>query len=295
MLIRFPFNKKTISALQEVLRVCNVNYHHNKGTHKHAIKLTERTAYEVYNAFKEKSFSIDNEIKDIAMSSSKLVHNEQKYLPGFQKQKFVNLHENCKETIEQELSIYDNLLIDDRRYRYGLNHVEHRESPNELTNKIVNRDAPLTQVDTNKYTVPDLLSSILELERFPVLVVIDHHKSFDQLNTFFNASKYIVDPSKQICLFRVDNTTEYNLNDFIKDNNFNNYLDTNIEIVYISSNNLPKLLLKTDWKPLCVVSHTGSIVNNNVLTYCKDISDLIILYDSFIAATRSRWSSYGNL
>lgn len=292
--IRFPFNKKTITTLQEVYSLIKEPTHHVKGTHKHAIKLSERSAYEIWNAFKDKQFDIDSKLVDIAMQSEKLINKEHEYLAGFKKQKFINIKDTCQEVINKDLPEYDSLIVEDRRFKYGLNFVEKSESPYELTNRIVNRDSSLVQLSTSTYSASDLLSSIIELKRLPLLVVIDR-ENLDQLSTFFNASKYIVDPKKQICLFRVDNTPEYNINDFIKDNKFNNFLDNNIEIVYISSNNLPKLLLKTEWKPMCVISYTGSLINNHVLNFSKDASDLIILYDSFIAASKSRWSVYGNM
>ena len=66
----------------------------------------------------------------------------------------------------------------------------------------------------------------------------------------YNAFNNIVPNSKQTVLFRVDQSTEYVINDYIRDKSLNNWLDNTTEIVYINKSKLPKLLLKTISDPI---------------------------------------------
>jgi len=89
-------------------------------------------------------------------------------------------------------------------------------------------------------------------------------------------------------LFRIENDkkTEYNLNNFIKDNNLNNWLDKSTKVVYISKNKLPKLLLRSDWQPMAVLGLSSLRSNNSVQTYTLDATDLVVFYDEDLSLIR---------
>ena len=62
--IRFPFSKKLIAELDNMLRLFNLEYSHSKGTHEHHFKLTERAVFELVSRFQSRHFIIDQEILD---------------------------------------------------------------------------------------------------------------------------------------------------------------------------------------------------------------------------------------
>ena len=93
-------------------------------------------------------------------------------------------------------------------------------------------------------------------------------------------------------LFRNTKTDEYNVNDFIKDKKINNWLDKTTEVVYISKNKLPKLLLKNNWLPQAVVSLDSVRSHSKVRYYVDELCDLIVYNDDSPSIFANRWSSH---
>jgi hypothetical protein len=94
--------------------------------------------------------------------------------------------------------------------------------------------------------------------------------------------------TEQTVLFRVENnkSTEYNLNNFIKDNGLNNWLDKATKVVYISKDKLPKLLLRNEWQPMAVLGLSSLRSNNSIQTYTLDATDLVVFYDEDLSLIR---------
>ena len=78
-------------------------------------------------------------------------------------------------------------------------------------------------------------------------------------------------------MFRLDNKTDKEFNQYIKDHNLNNSLAKDTQVVYISSSKkFPKPLFNSDWQMESVL-FLESIRNTKLEHYL--VSDLIIHYD----------------
>jgi hypothetical protein len=272
--VRFPFSKKTIIDLETVANSHRKIYQHQKGSHEHFFKLAPNLVFDLLNVFKKKDFEIDKELFEIYKEVNDIKENPSRYVPGLWEGKFLNF-KNDVSVLIKDLKSYQIL---DRKKQLGLEYIT-GDVPSGLTGEICNRSEPYIVVNPDLYSLDKLVSSIIDLDRFPLLVVLDVGSELDQITQFYNSIKYLVPDSQQCALTRVDGSSEYNFNDFVKDKCLNNWLDNTTKIVYISKNKLPKLLIKESWRPQCTLKLTSFRSCNTVSTYINDTCDLIIAHD----------------
>ena len=101
--------------------------------------------------------------------------------------------------------------------------------------------------------------------------------TLDYLSTTYNSFKGFVKPDKISVMFRLDNKTDKEFNQYIKDHNLNNTLAKDTQVVYISSSKkFPKPIFNSDWQMESVL-FLESIRNTKLEPYL--VSDLIIHHD----------------
>lgn len=276
--VRFPFSKKTIQAIEKLSSQHRNIYDHKRGTHEHYFRLTETAVRDVVQAFINKQFDIDSQLLAFYNEIVEIENNKDTYLTNIN-----NLSDNALKLISEEIGSVndpDNLLkLCDRKRRYGINDIK-LPTDNTLAGKIALRPTQHVNLDPELYNIHSVAESLIQLERFPLLVVIDQDDALLQLTTVYNAFSYLVPREQQSALFRVDTqNNKYSVNNFIHDNQLNNWVDSNTKIVYISKTKLPKLLLKTEWKPIAMLAITGTRCHTMVDYYIKDQCDLIVYHD----------------
>jgi hypothetical protein len=134
-----------------------------------------------------------------------------------------------------------------------------------------------------------VLTALWELDRFPLLVIIDTDEAEEQLYECANYYRDILNPQEQSVLFRLEDKNS-GFNQLIKDRKLNNWVDKSTKVVYISKNKLPKLLVKNDWKPTAVLSY-NSKVDRHIDFYNNFNCDLIIYREESLSPFR-RYSKY---
>ncbi len=288
--VRFPFNKKTIVLIEELASKLRRFYKHEKGSHEHYFKFNELTAEAVVEKFKEKSFYIEpdllehyEKIKEVRAESANLI-------PGVYNNELRNFRSSAIELMESELGPLNSsnlMMYFDRRERYGIARFEF-DQPNGLLGEMLYRQDGQIAVSPTKYKLHEVVEVLYQLQRFPLLVLVVEENSLTQVSAIYNAVSNVYSSAEQTVLFRIENDkkTEYNLNNFIKDNNLNNWLDKSTKVVYISKNKLPKLLLRSDWQPMAVLGLSSLRSNNSVQTYTLDATDLVVFYDEDLSLIR---------
>jgi len=278
--VRFPFAKKTIIDLESVASKCNKFYFHKKGSHEHFFKLNEKTISLLLDVFKDKEFEIDLKLLEYYNQIEDIKQNPINYVPGFWFNDLTNLDDNAVQYIKNQVPDLDPIKLYDKRNQLGLSYIT-CDVPSGVVGKIITRQQSLINIDPKEYSLDKIIEGLYKLERLPVLVLVDADNELDQMTKVFNAFKHTVSNFEQVALFRVDNNNEeYNVNNFIADKVLNNWLDENTKIVYIKKDKLPKLLLKTNWKPQSVLELTGIREHMNVSKYVQDICDLIVCHDN---------------
>ena len=181
-------------------------------------------------------------------------------------------------------------IFADRKNMYGVEHIDENDLNdsvqrlNPLTNKIIRRKSTQIFINKDVYNYNILAESLLELFRYPILIVCNDKFRLNDIQPFYETFKGVFQQERVSVLFREENTTAdgQEINNYIKDKKLNAPLDTTSKIVYINGDNIPKPLLKSGWKPRSVVLSGSKMSNGKIRTYLNDC-DLIIHYDTDIS------------
>ena len=295
IVVRFPFNKTDIVYVQEAANKCQ-EYHHQKGSHIHSFAYNERNILNLLDRFTKKEFTIDEELLDIYDKVKAINSNPQEYLSGIDDNyNLININAKLAVTIQNEVgeaSAESFTKLYDRRFRYGFNHVANLgKARNELIHNIAARK------ETTYHSIPSIestnaiLTALWELDRFPLLVILDPLHAEEQLYTFANHYRDILDAEEQSVLFRLEQK-DAGFNQLVKDRKLNNWVDISTKVVYISKSKLPKLLVKNEWKPSAAFSFTSSM-DRFVDSYVSFNCDLIVYREEHMSPMRRHSRYYG--
>ena len=295
IVVRFPFNKTDIVYVQEAANKCQ-EYHHQKGSHIHSFAYNERNILNLLDRFTKKEFTIDEELLDIYDKVKAINSNPQEYLSGIDDNyNLININAKLAVTIQNEVgeaSAESFTKLYDRRFRYGFNHVANLgKARNELIHNIAARK------ETTYHSIPSIestnaiLTALWELDRFPLLVILDPLHAEEQLYTFVNHYRDILDAEEQSVLFRLEQK-DAGFNQLVKDRKLNNWVDISTKVVYISKSKLPKLLVKNEWKPSAAFSFS-STMDRFVDSYVSFNCDLIVYREEHMSPMRRHSKYYG--
>ena len=296
--VRFTFNKKLIDLIDN-LRTSDLNGTYEKQNKTHSFPYNEYNLYKIVKLFEGRNFVLDSFVEENYKIMDDMMSNKKDYIPGIYGFKIKNLNDKAVNFMISALGSPDSKtlpLYKDRSKQFGIEHIDDddlQESINQfsiISKGIINRQDKTVFVDKGKYNFNNLAESLLELSRYPILVVLSSddplgqmlevHKSFS--GVFYNDSSTV--------MFREDNLNEYNqnFNQSIKDYGLNNSLDSNTKIVYINANKLPKPLLQSDWRPQVALFMKSVRCHRNVETYLDEL-DLQIHYDTDLSPFVSRF------
>tara|TARA_B110000858_G_C17745025_1_gene446876 strand:- start:68 stop:1279 length:1212 start_codon:yes stop_codon:yes gene_type:complete len=287
--VRFTFNKKLISALECINSIENKSLYNDKVRY---YLLTELNLYKVINALQDKNFEIQLELTEKYKVLEEMNNNRKSYIPGIYSFKLENLHNNAVDYIISSIGepTTDNLaLYKDRSRLFGIEHFDEEDlnfSINKLTTlsqKIVRRSQKDVMINSDVYNFDTVAESLLELNRYPLLVCLNDATDYDNLQTVYHSFRNIFSDDSFCTLYRKNNTSADNIafNQYIKDNNLNNTLDFRSKVVYTSINKMSKTILKSNWKPQAAIL-MGSIRSPKIDAYLSEI-DLVIHYDTDIS------------
>lgn len=271
--VRFPFTKKDIVKLQS-LHIPPREYIHVRGSHEHFYKLTGANAHAVVKALENRNFIIDADLIEYVSKVSEILDNAHLYNSSLE-----NVIQRIDSPRKETISQMSDLLKADRSLQFG--YFVDRSEIKTLTQHIAYRDNIEVPCDPDTWTLQEIVNSVAELKRFPLIVTVDESEALEQVMQIHQAFMPHVDNSLQSVMFRVDNNDIANnqLNLYIKDQELNNWVDNCTKIVYIKKNKLPKPLLESDFTPICSLSKTSIRSHNNVRLYIDSSCDCILHND----------------
>lgn len=288
--IRFIFNKKYIGKIQE-LRDSIGRSEYNTKEKAHYYDFNEKNCYSIIKAYESCSFEIEQSLFEYYKKLEDMMENKENYVPGIYGLKLKNIAKSAVDFMISDIGepTIDNLaLFRDRAEVYGLFHFDDKDLEKSLQNlsdlskKLILRSNINVLVPPSKYNLKDVFASVLELNRMPLVVLINEKTALDDIKMFHPCtSGGLVFPENVSVMFRLDNNTDYNkaFNLFIKENNINRPLDNKTKIVYTKKNELPKTLLEKDWKPKTAIVIGSERLDGKVTDYIKTC-DLVIHFDS---------------
>jgi hypothetical protein len=284
LVVRFPFNKKTIAQLDTVAGNYRQFYSHARSSNEHKFKLYEPVINEIVELFKTKKFNIEPRLLEINDEIESIKSKRNETVPHITADDFVNVDPRIKEIAEKEIGPFskeNRIKYWDRSIRYGYEKEQrYFDLASSLTENIANRSIVKQYVNPLAHELSDIAATLKELDRFPLLISLSRNKELEEIKTLIEVFDFI-DVREQILLDRIEDQSNenYAVNRYIKEKNLNNWLDNDIKIVYIFKNSLPKLLLKGDWRPITHLSLNGERESTATANYIEQYCDLNIYHD----------------
>ena len=290
--IEFTFSSPIRKALVEVSKkVSNLTQVANGKIY--SADLTEKNIVALVEALEPFNFIIDEKIQNYYKTIKSWDGSE------VQKQFLITniVYPNFQKHITADLGIdtaIDENVIIDRSMRYQYFYENSGKTPENLTELIASRKNAKMWIDRNKYRFDQVIASLIDLKRFPLLVVFDSYapkKCLDELVLLSENLKDFGIYENIGIYFRLDNTDGgKEFNQYIANNSYNCQLDSTTKIVGVQSGKIPKFLLKTDWKPMSVISLGNQLRHSKTAVYANSC-DLIISYSESepIMETALKW------
>ena len=206
---------------------------------------------------------------------------------------------NTVDDITKEIDFTKEYILElwDKRRLYGLEHfddIHFRVST--LTQKIMKRDNASVVVSNKTWTINQLFDSIGEMNRYPLMILLNQDTAIEELNAVYQATKGYISNKDISVHFRLDNKRYGEFNQFIRDKGLNNSIDSNTKIVIANRKKITKPILKSNWKPICMLAFGNSRLSGTIVNSYSFQFDLRLFYceeDSMISQyTRTRVSNY---
>jgi hypothetical protein len=255
------------------------------GARVYGVSYTEKNIHTLVGHFLREDFEIDDKILNFYYEIDKLLTSKNNNFDIFKTE-----NENFKKIIESKvgpISSANAIKLNDQKIRYQYQIFEEIAATT-LTEKIAVRKNTKIFIDESKVLLEDVLQSLKELDRLPILCILEGHtpkvnkKTLDFLH---NALKFHNLTDNVGIYFRFDKTEDnVNFNSSVADYQFNKDLNDQTIVAGIANNKLPKFFLKSPWKPKTVISFTNNFKNNKSAVYCTDV-DLVIYYTDKVLLT----------
>ena len=188
----------------------------------------------------------------------------------------------------------DQNIIHDRSMRYQYFTETQKNHGDSLSEYIANRTRTKIWIDKTQHTLSEVIASLIELKRLPILVVFDSfqpaqsHASLQVLNHALEENGIYEGVGIYFRLPNDDSGKKFN--QLVADQRYNQYLGSDTKIAGVQSGKLPKFFLTNDWKPMAVISIDTSLRHSKTAVYASR-SDLVIAYSDTetLFETRNIW------
>jgi hypothetical protein len=230
---------------------------------RHYADLTEKNVVILVDALAPYDFDIDEKVKnhyDTIKSWS-----EQDYVNQFKLTNITN--SNFQKHITDDLGISTEItqsIINDRSVRYQFFTENPKNLGETLTDYIANRPSTKLWIDKNQHQLSDVIASLKDLKRLPILVIFDTLVTSKYLENLQILSKSLQDNNitdRIGIYFRLENDeVGSQFNQLIKNQEYNYELGQDTQVVAVMSGKLPKFFIKNAWRPmsvLCLDSRMG--------------------------------------
>jgi len=220
-------------------------------------ELTEKNIVALYEAFEPHDFDIDETIKNHYETIKMWSETE------FRNQFIISNieHKNFLRHITDDLGIetpINQSIINDRSMRYQYFTENAKNHGETLTEVIANRPKSRVWVDKEQHGMDAVICSLVNLHRFPLLVVFDtivNAQYLTNLQILTDALEKNNISSGVGVYFRLPNDTMgKQFNSLIADKQYNHRLDADLKVAAVMSGKIPKFFLNNTWKPMSVIA-----------------------------------------
>jgi len=297
--IEFAPNGAVRKSLQSLGKVIEggITVHNTK---LHSIDLSEKNIVGIIDLLKPHKFDFDQKITDFYEIIKKWRFDVECKKFFFGEDLYSLIKDALTADIGQE-NLNNELLVRDRKTRYHFLTKKTEKNTENLTNLIVGRTQQKVWIDSNTRSLVDVVGSLKELNRLPLLVIFDSHNAESCTKNLQNLQISLEknEISKGVGIyFRLQNDTGGKIfNSFIQDNHYNAPLNSDTNIAGIQAGKLPKFFLKDcNWAPKSVIvlgsnlRHSKSAVYSNRCDLIISYSDKPSIFDNNTGWATSTWA-----
>jgi hypothetical protein len=221
------------------------------------VDLTEKNIVYLVDALAPFDFDIDETIKNHYSTIKSWSKNEVESQFLLTNIEYKNFQKAITDDLGIETSIDQN-IINDRSVRYQYFTKNAKNFGENLTEIIANRDKTRVWIDKSQHSLTNVVASLIELKRLPVLVVFDTVMTVKYLENLEILSEALekngINDNVGI-YFRLPNDDTYKkFNQTVADNSYNKRLDDQLEVAGVMSGKIPKFFLTTAWRPMSVIA-----------------------------------------
>jgi hypothetical protein len=275
--IEFNYDKR----LKSILALLNGRLEGSIGTEDvrtYTVSMTEKNIFLVVKEFMNEGFDIDQKILIFYQEIEEIVNDKNISFNVFSENNI-----NLRSLVEDRVGVIsaDNLVrLHDRKLQYQYT-VGMPLTEKSLKNSIAQRLQPKIFIDSKTTDLADLVKSLKELNRLPILVIFEGHDpkvnkiALDLLQTALEKNEITDNVGIYFRFGNVADTAGFN--ETISTLKYNSLLTEQTNLAGIANTKLPKFMIKSEWKPQSVISFTTSFRNNKSSVYCNDV-DLIVYY-----------------
>ena len=220
-------------------------------------ELTEKNIVALYEAFEPHDFDIDETIKNHYATIKSWSETE------FRNQFIISNieHKNFLRHITDDLGIetpIDQNIINDRSMRYQYFTENAKNHGETLVEVIANRSKSRVWIDKEQHSLEDVVASLINLHRLPLLVVFDtivNAQYLTNLQILSSALEKNGVSSAVGVYFRLPNDPMgKQFNSIIAKKQYNHRLDADLKVAVVMSGKIPKFFLDNAWKPMSVIA-----------------------------------------
>jgi len=291
--VRFLFNRRLINTIKELRSLKGHYYEKENKTHK--FPATLENVYKIINSLQDKNFEIDEKILELYEIAKNYEMNPHDYLPCIIDYKLKNFSKPASEYLYKKFGnpTVDNLIFyKDISLMFSIQYIERKallESAKKFSNiavSLATRENQVIQAAPDQFKLREIINGLMELNRFPILILLDQNKAFSQLKESIGELPEEISKDSISVMYRMDNKgIGKNYNQYVKENGLNNQVDKSTKVVYIIKTKLPKTLLKADWHPESIILINSSHCSSKINGFLNNV-DLKIHYDNEMTSWR---------
>ena len=245
------------------------------------IPYSELDLYHLVELVKSQNFEISPEILEAHREIFEILKQENKdkiYID-------IDTSENLKNRVSVEVGeiINTNILLEDRKigYQYEIfDSFFQKKLEKNLIEKIATRTGPQIFISSKTHELNDVVSSLQELNRFPMLVIFDSLPEKSEKNLKILRNSLIENNVNEGVGIYFRHNNDQNgkpFNEQISQFQYNQPLNNNTVIAGITNLKIPKFLLKLKWQPKSVLV-LAQVLGSNRVKLLTDYCDLVIHY-----------------
>jgi hypothetical protein len=290
IVLRFPFNMSYARLINDIKKKFRYDDRYFNYNNHYLFPYEEKYVYHLIYKFKDKIKDIDPELLEVYKKLCEINEHPDQHIPGIYDYQIRNvpneyinhLHNNIGIPSKENLYLYQ-----DRRQALALEFMNNsavQESLGKidiLSQKIALRKTFIVNINKNKWTLDQVIGSLNQLLRFPLLVVLNEKTALNDYHEIYSRLKLMFLNSQHSVMFRLPNHGDNNIefNQRIAEDRTNNLIDENTKVVYISHKRVPKPLIKSKWQARAAISLRSEREHNQVQNFLQQY-DLIIQYDN---------------